>query len=225
MTSNYHLDLSQISLAAFKQTLKEKVVLPGRKILKEDLDARFKVLEEQGIEDLSQLLNALKTKRKVERFAFATGLPLEYVTILGRQVRSYLPKPVYLKDIPGVDAEVVDRLAGAGIRQTKQLFEQGWNATDRFDLALKTGVSEEVLWELVQMSDLARAGWVGPIFVRIIFETGTQTLADLAFSDPQKLYEKMLDVNRKKQFTKAVFTLKDVIACVEMAVALPKILS
>ena len=36
-----------------------------------------------------------------------------------------MPKPVNLGDIPGADSDYIERLASAGIKNTKQLFEKG----------------------------------------------------------------------------------------------------
>ena len=36
-----------------------------------------------------------------------TGLPVEYLTVLRREVNSYQPRPSNLKDFPGVNPETV----------------------------------------------------------------------------------------------------------------------
>jgi hypothetical protein len=100
-TSGYYLDLGKFSLKKLKGLLKSTRLLPSQQILQEKIDERFACLEGNGIENLEQLQKALKTKSAVQSFAEATGLPPDYLTILRREVNSYLPKPVDLKDFPG----------------------------------------------------------------------------------------------------------------------------
>ena len=45
----------------------------------------------------------------------------------------------------------------------------------------------EVLLELVKLSDLSRASYVGPVFARLFYETGADTPEKLATSQPQEL--------------------------------------
>jgi hypothetical protein len=118
----YYLDLERISLESLKQRLTTQELMPGRQILKDEIDARFERIAAMGIEHLADLIGALKNKRKVEAFAQASGLPRDYLVILGREAQSYQPKPVYLDRIPGVDAGYVNKLAAAGIRHSKHLF-------------------------------------------------------------------------------------------------------
>lgn len=173
---------------------------------------------------MQQLIDALSTKKKRESFAQKTGLSTDYLTILRRQARSYIPTPVHFKDIPEVDPDVVERLAAAGIKHSKHLFERAGTRAQRAELCQQTGIPADTLRELIGLSDLARAGWVGPVFVRMIYETGTDTLEKLAQQQPEALYQSLLAVNAARQFTKASFSLKDAAACIETAQALPKVI-
>ena len=76
----------------------------------------------------------------------------------------------------------------------------------------------------MSLTDLARAGWVGPVFARIIYETGVDSVSKLAEQRSEVLFEKALAVNREQQLTRASFTLKDVKACIETAKSLPKVI-
>lgn len=219
----YHLDLTQFSLEAFRRILETEEMLPSRQILKEQIAERFAALESMGINNLQALIDALSTDKKREQFAQKSGLPGDYLVILRRQARGYIPSPVYFKDIPGVAPEYVGRLADAGIKQTKQLFERAWSESKRAALVDATGIPGGALLELVKLSDLARAGWVGPVFARMLYEAGADTLEALAQWEPEALFEKLQAVNRAQNLTKASFSLKDIASCVEMAKALPKV--
>jgi hypothetical protein len=99
MADNYYIGLGKFSLEKFRHILETSEVLPGRKILKEEISERFEILESMGIRNLQELMDALRTKVKVERFSQDSGLPQEYLVILRREANSYIPKPVNLKDI------------------------------------------------------------------------------------------------------------------------------
>jgi hypothetical protein len=51
-----------------------------------------------------------------------------------REVNSYQPKPINLKDFPGVDPEVIRKLEGIGIKNKKQLFPHVLTRSDRREL-------------------------------------------------------------------------------------------
>jgi predicted flap endonuclease-1-like 5' DNA nuclease len=222
MEDNYYIDLEQFSLERFKRLLETKELSPGRRILKEDIPERFGLLASLGINNMKELTDLLKSKDRAVRFAQDSGLPLDYVIILRREANSYLPKPVNLKDIPGVNPAHIERLAGLGIKNSKQLFERGKNVRDRAELSRQIDVPGSVLLELVGLSDLVRISGVGPVFARIIFEAGTNTLEKLSNSSADKVFEELIVINDDKGYTKAKFTLKDVRYCISAAKELPR---
>jgi hypothetical protein len=224
MKSQYHLGLETISLDRFRSDLESTEMLPGRTILQEEIAGRFAALEAMGISNLKELVGALSTKEKIRRFSEASGLPVEYLVILGRQARSYVPKLVYFRDIPGVDPEQVRQLAAAGIKHSKHLFGRGATPADRAELAKETGIPAADLQELVSLSDLARVGGMGPVFVRLFYESGVDSLATLAGWAPEALFERLHAVNRERQLSHVVPSLKDVTNYVEKAQELPKVI-
>jgi len=62
----YYIDLSKMSLNEFKENLKSRNLLPSQQILKKDIDKNFNVIKKQNIENLHQLQQALKTKKKLK---------------------------------------------------------------------------------------------------------------------------------------------------------------
>jgi hypothetical protein len=224
MTSQYHLSLEGFSLDRFRSDLESTEMLPGRTILQEEIDGRFAALEAMEIDNLKDLVSALSTKKKIREFSEASGLPVEYLVILGRQARSYVPKLVYLRDIPGVDPEQVRRLSEVGIKHSKHLFDRGATPEDRAALAQETGLLAGDLLELVSLSDLARVGGMGPVFVRLFYESGVDSLATLAGWAPEALFERLHAVNRERGLSHVVPSLKDVTNYVEKARELPKVI-
>ena len=224
MADQYYIDLEQFSLERFRHILETRELLPGRKVLKENISERFEILASRGIGTVKELIEALKTKKRAERFAQESGLPPDYVIILRREANSYMPKPVNLRDIPGVNAGYIKRLAGVGIKHTKHLFERGRSKRDRAELSRQVDVPDDDLLELVGLSDLARIGGVGPVFARIIFDAGIDTLRKLSGSSPDELFEELVAINEEKGYTRAKFTVKDVRYCITIAKELPKVI-
>lgn len=224
MTDDYHIDLEKFSLEKFRDILITGEVLPGRKILTEKISERFEILKSMGIRNLKELIEALKTKAKVERLSQESGLPKDYLVILRREANSYMPRPVNLKDIPGVDSEYIDRLAAVGIKHTKHLFERARFKRDRAELSRLVNVPSDALLELVKLSDLGRIGGVGPVFARIFLDAGIDTLEKLSNSSADEVFERTIAVNKEKGYTKVMATLKDVKLCVNTARELPKVI-
>jgi hypothetical protein len=144
--------------------------------LKDDLDARFGILESCGIRNLKELTNVLKTKHQVEQFSNETDLSIEYLTLLNREAKSYLSKPIRLDKFPGIRTEYLDRLVAIGIRNSRQLFVEAQDKSKREQLSKETGIPEEVLNELVGLSDLSRVYGVGPVFARMMYNVGIRSV-------------------------------------------------
>lgn len=155
-TSGYYPDLKAFSLEKLKGKLQNIRLLPSQQILRENLKERFTCLEKNGISNLHQLQNALKTKSDVKSFAEKTGLPVNYLTILRREVNSYEPKPINLEDFPGINPEVILKLDQIGIKNTKQLFPYVLTRKSRSEFAEKNHIKVEDILELTKLSDMAR---------------------------------------------------------------------
>lgn len=224
MQDPYYINFVEFSLEKFKHILESEDVLPARQILKEDLDKRFDILASMGIHNLDDLIGALTTKKKLEAFSKESGLPLDYLVILRREARSYIPKPVVLGEIPRVNSDEVEKLASVGIKNSKHLFQRGQTKQDREELAVAAGISMESLLELVKLSDLARVRGIGAAFTRLFYETGADTIEKLSCWDPEALFYKAHEVNKEKCITKVVPPLKDFVQYVAIAKDLPKLI-
>jgi predicted flap endonuclease-1-like 5' DNA nuclease len=224
MQDPYYINFVEFGLEKFKHILESEEVLPARQILKEDMDERFGVLASMGIRNLDNLISALSTKRKLAAFSQESRLPLDYLVILRREARSYIPKPVVLREIPGINVEDVEKLAAVGIKHSKHLFERGQTKKEREELAAATGVSMQSLLELVKLSDLARVRGIGPAFTRLFYETGADTIEKLSRWDPESLFQRAHEVNKEKGVTKVVPPLKDFVQYVAIAKDLPKLI-
>ena len=225
MGSDYHMDLTQFSLTRLRQMLEGGNLLPSEQLLGEDMAGRFERLASLGIANLQDLADRLGTKKKLVRFAEVSGLPEDYLVILRRRVGTYTPKPVALIKFPGIDATHVERLAAVGIKHSKHLFERARSKEDRAELAVQAGVPEEALLELVKLSDLVRASYVGPVYARLLYEAGVDTLAKLAESEGESLLARMIAVNEEKRITKAAMPDEDLGPWLETVKLIPQVIA
>jgi predicted flap endonuclease-1-like 5' DNA nuclease len=223
VASGYYIDLEGFSLERFRHILETGEVLPGRKVLKEKTAERFAALEAMGITNMKELIDALKTKKRLERSAQESGLPVDYLTVLRREANSYLPNPVNLRDIPDVNPEYVKRLDALGIKHSKHLFERTVTLADRAELSKLSGVPDDALLELVKMSNLARIYGVGPVYARLLYDTGADTLDKIDKCSPEDLLQRLHEVNDEKKYTKPMPILKDVEDTIEFARDLRKV--
>lgn len=192
MSDRYQLDLRKYSLQKFKKSLQSRDLIPSRKSLKDDLDARFRILENYGITNLEELTDALKTKPKVEQFSKETGLPIQYLTLLNREAKSYLSKPIRLDKFSGIQVKYLDLLGNVGIRNSRQLFVETRDKSKREQLSEETGIPNEVLHELIGLADLSRIYGVGPVFARMIYDVGIRSVKEFVkftADDFIKIYE------------------------------------
>ncbi len=195
--NGYYADLAAFSLERLKNLFKTTRLLPSQKILQENIDERFACLAQYGIQNLAQLQKSLNSKVDLQSFSAQTGLPIDYLTLLRREVNSNQPKPIDLKDFPGVHAEVAQPLAQRGIKNTAQLFPHVLTAANRLALAHETQIALDDILDLTRLTDVARAKWVGPKFARLLVAAGYGSLAKIASADSESLWQAIQQTNRE----------------------------
>lgn len=213
MGNQYHIDIEQYSLQRFKDNLKSRDLIPSRVSLKDRLDENFRVLELNGITNLKELIDTLKTKSKIERFSEETGLSVEYLTLLKREAGSYVANPVRLDKFAGIPAEYTRRLEAEGIKNSRQLFDAAKDKTARAQIAQRIQVPVEALDELVCLSDLVRAYGVGPAFARMLYDMGIQTIEAFCEHSAQDI----IRIYEKKEQKKADFGVNEIQFSIELA--------
>lgn len=222
MPDDYYINLALIALDDYAVTLAETQLIPSRQFLKDDIDGRFAKLRAQGVKDLAGLVAALKTPAKIQSLAAASGLDAEYLTVLKREIASWAPKPVDLKDFPGVDANVVAALEKLGAKNTKSLFPLVKTKTARAELAAKTGIAPEKILELAKLTDVCRIQWVGAMFARLLVEVGCDSVAKSAQADYRELHAEIVKLNSEKEYFKGNIGIEDMKKFVQAAKRVPQ---
>ena len=225
MINNYHISLEEVSLEEYQKILESKKLLPGRRILENNISERFEIMRNTGVKNLKELLVQLKNKKNIEDFKNKTGIPQDYLVILKREIKSYLPNPVSLTKFPGINQDYIEKMADIGIKNSKQILIQVIDQEDLSHLSMKLKIPPNDLLEILRLSDLVRISGVGPVFARIMFDNGTNTTEKVANCNPKHLFEELISLNEKNNYTKAKFTQNDVFYCINFAKKLPVILN
>jgi hypothetical protein len=213
MKEKYYIDLEKYSLQKFKSSIQKRDMIPSRVILKERIEERFSRLDANGIKNLKSLINILKTKQKIEMFSKISKLSIEYLTILKREASSYLPNPIRLKDFPGTDPKHIKALENIGIKNTKQLFIKVKTVEELDQISKSTSISIEKLNELISLSDLARLYGVGPVFARLIYDVGIDSVKTFT----KYSAEEFISIYENKTQKKADFGTNDINFSIELA--------
>ncbi|MEI6101756.1 MAG: DUF4332 domain-containing protein, partial [Eubacteriales bacterium] len=202
----YNLDLSILGLQAYKQILKSQNLLPGRRILLQDIDQKFEKIEHSSLKDIACLKKALSTPKKIASFAAETGISEEYLTILKREIGSLDQKPVTLECFPGIDASIVASLKNSGIVNSKDYYEKNDSQND----------------ELFCLCDLVRINGVGAVAAKTFYDAGFCSVAEVARADAHDMLAKVSAVNSEKHYYNANLGAGDMQFCISYASLLIK---
>lgn len=212
MPKQYHMDLRRYTLEKFKNSLANREMIPSRVMLKEQLEEHFATLQQCGITNLKELTTRCKNKAAVQEFAAESGLSSKYLTLLKREGSSLLPSPVKLSAFPDVDPEVITKLEAHGIKHSKHLFMRLQKDTAS-ELANEVSLAPEQIEELASLSDLGRLYGVGPVFARLVYDTGVHSITDFVTYSG----EEFIALYEEKMQKKADFGLADINFSLEMA--------
>ncbi len=218
---SYYIDLSLITIDAYKTKLETSDLLPSRMILKEKLDERFASIKKLGISNIKELQQALKKKDTFKKLVEEKCLTDDYLTILLREINSIQPKPNKLKEFTGISPETVTRLEKIGIKDTAKLFDNIKTPERRKELALTTGIKDPEITELTKLTDISRIRWVGVTFARMLYDIGIDTVEKASNSDYADVHTKINRLIKERNLYKIQIGLHDMKLFVEAAKELP----
>lgn len=183
----YTLDPELISLKEFYELTCKRQMLPGRVMLQEGIEEKFRILEAAGICELKDLIKQLRSSESRAAFSSRWKLPLPYLDLLKREAGSYLAKPLSLSDFPGIPFEYSESLRSRGFKNTREFFEEAQSDEMRVELAKKTGIPSYRLLELHSLCDLSRITGVGATMARMLYETGIRSVRDFVNVDAKDI--------------------------------------
>ena len=205
----YSVDLKQISIFRYIEMLKNQNLLPGRRILLDNLDENFRKIATAGIQNLAELKKEISSPQRLSEFAKKTGVPENYMTILKREMGSLEQKPVPISDFPGISADIVSILLNNMIKTSKDVYGLVINSDNISTVSREIGVEANKLQEVNSLCNLVRINGIGPAAARTIYEGGYKSVIEIASANAAELLESMNTVNADKQYYKATLGEKD----------------
>ena len=127
-----------------------------------------------------------------------------------------------IEQIEGIGSTYGKKLKDQGIMTTDGLLSSGSTPKGRKQLAKKTGISEKLILDWVNLVDLVRINGVGQEYSDLLEEVGVDTVVELARRNPENLHEKILGVNKTKQLVRKSPSLNQVKDWIEQAKSLPR---
>ena len=201
---NYNLDLERLSVQEYRELLKKQNLLPGRRLLWQNIEQNFALIEGQNIKTIAELRKRLSTSVKIAAFARASGISEDYLVVLKREIGSLEQKPIALASFPGINPSLIAQLNQAGLKTTKDYFEYRQAESD----------------ELFCLCNLVRINGVGSAAARTFYEAGYRSVADVARADAATMLEKVSAINERERYYNARLGQKDMQFCIDFAALL-----
>lgn len=200
-TMPYCIDLERIVIGEYRELLKQQRLLPGRRILLQDIDRNFAALAAQRIDTVAQLRQRLSSPQKIGELSAVTGIPQDYLAILKRELGSLDQKPLPLSSFPGIDPELIAALAAEGVHTSKDRWEYGAAEPD----------------ELYCLCDLVRINGVGAAAAKAFYAAGYRCVRDVSLADAAGMLERVLQANEMGRYYQAKLGEKDMQFCIDAA--------
>jgi len=132
-------------------------------------------------------------------------------------------KAFKLKEFLDINQKHVETLADIGIDNFDQMLQNGKTRQQRKQLTEKLQIPEEVILELVNLSDLTRIGHVKAKLTRLYYDAGFKSPKDVAAYEPEKLHEHFKKYITQTGYDGMIPNLKDLVHNVNNARKLPQI--
>ena len=130
-----------------------------------------------------------------------------------------------VEKIEGIGPKYSKILRKYGIATTEKLLKKGATKKGRKDIAKGTMITETLILEWVNLSDLMRIKGIGEEYSDLLEEAGVDTVKELRNRVPENLYKKILEINNKKKLVRRPPALSFVKSWVKQAKALKPVLS
>ncbi len=130
-----------------------------------------------------------------------------------------------IETIEGIGSNGIEALSKAGITSTDKLLYVCHTKEARMDLAERTGLSESVILNWVNMSDLFRVKGITGHSAELLLASDIDTVQELAEEDAECLCRKMAEVNTEMNLNFQVPDVAAVTTWIVQAKELPAIIT
>lgn len=211
----FKIDYRKVDLDTFLEKLKNKYLVPSRRIIKEDIDNRFKVFKDLGIKNVEELFKTLKKKSSFNDLLNNNLLTEEYLTILLREVKSIQTKTTKLADFYILPDNLILKMEKMGIKNTNHIYDRILTKDKRKILAEEAGCEVTEIELLAKLCDLTRVQWVNHTFAIMLYQIGFDTLSKLQNADSEDLHKKVNELNKKENIFRGSISFNDIVICIE----------
>lgn len=215
---SYKVKIEEILLSDYKEILSKANLFPGRKGLKDNLNENFELLSNCSINTLGDLLGKCKNKSKTAQLSDESGVPNDYLILLLREIKSYIPKPPKLEEFPEFDVSLLNTLFEEGITDAGQFYPKVLTIESRRKLALQSNVNIKEIENAAKMIDLSRVRWVSPAYAWVLVNTGYDTIQKVSEADAGELAEAVNSFNNKHRVYRGMIGLNDFVRTIESAI-------
>lgn len=122
-----------------------------------------------------------------------------------------------IEKIEGIGPQYAQMLRKVNVRTTGALLKQGASKKGREGLSMKSGISETLILEWVNLADLMRIKGVGEEYSDLLEEAGVDSVKELRNRVPGNLHSKILETNEAKRLVRRPPSLKEVESWVSQA--------
>lgn len=126
-----------------------------------------------------------------------------------------------LTAIAGVDADAIAALKAAGIRSAGSLLEKTRTASQRKQLAERTGLDPKKLLCWANLADRMRVKGISKEYAELLAAAGVETVKDLKVRNPANLAKAMASANRARKLVRLLPSERVVTRWIESAKDLP----
>ncbi len=214
---NYDIDLSKISLMAYKEILKTQYLLPSRRVLLQNVDYYFDSLAKHGINNLQSLKEIFSSKKRFNQLIISTGLKEDLMIILKREIGSLAPSVVKISDFLYLDEGVLTALKTFDILNSRDYYSLFLENRLNSDFFSKIRLDETRAIELFELCDLVRINGVGAIAAKSFLDAGYHSVYDVANTTASKMLERVSRVNDIYHYYKTKLGIKDMQFCIDYA--------
>jgi len=155
-----------------------------------ELGSALPALKAAGIGRFRELLEAVRTPGRMQKFGQSTGISAGLLRVLKHDLSLWLPKPVPLQaiDLLQVQAVYWASLARAGIGDQLQMISACQTPQMRASLARQAGIPPDALAEIARCCDMYRMGTnLSHIRARIYYQMGLDTWQKWASSTSEEI--------------------------------------
>ncbi len=213
----YDVELKNITLQEYKTMLKKQNLLAARRILRENIDEHFDELDKSGIKNLQQLSDSIDNSENLEALSVKTQIPPDYLAILKRELSGIIKKPVLIADFPYIPPDTFKKLGENCVQTSKDFYELTNDGRDIHDICSRTKITEESAKELCSLCDFIRINAVGPVFARVLFESGFRSIEEIASSSASDILDRVTEVNDARKITRVLLGENEIQMCIDFA--------